>query len=84
MILAIVSVLAVALFSAAVLLALTAHESSAAQDRKHYAEDMAYLLWGEETGALYKEQGGYGSVSLEEEGEAWRSTLCHGPNDCHN
>jgi hypothetical protein len=24
----------------------------------------------------------HGNVSLREEGEAWKGTLCHGPNDC--
>jgi hypothetical protein len=85
MILAIVSVLAVALFAAEELLTLVRQEyGNGSEDRRQYAEDMAYLLWGEETGALYMDQGGYGNVSLQQEGEAWRSTLCHGPDDCSN
>lgn len=46
-----------------------------------YAED---LEWSIAAAQSYSRTGQYGNVSLREEGEAWRSTLCHGPDDCHN
>lgn len=92
MILAIVSIAAVALFVAALLLVFSSQESSESEYRRDYAKDMAYLLWGDgaddelewRIAAAQADSRAYGSVSLREEGEAWRSTLCHGPDDCHN
>jgi hypothetical protein len=44
-----------------------------------YSDD---IEWAIGAAQAYSRNGQYGSVSLREEGEAWRSTLCHGPGEC--
>jgi hypothetical protein len=46
-----------------------------------YSDD---IEWSIAAAQSYSRTGRYGNVSLQQEGEAWRSTLCHGPDDCRN
>ena len=81
MILAIVSVLAVVFFTTALLLTYKYGDVPVSQPDHNYSDD---IEWSIAAAQAYSRNGRYGNVSLTEEGEAWRSTLCHGPDDCHN